>query len=289
MRAATTARFAWWRAHAAARTPASSARCRRSTNGVSSPGRSRRSSRTSGGRGRASCSSSTTTSAPTRGGCAILCEALTPLRIRWMGQVGVQVAEDESLLHALRKSGCEGVLIGFESLNPANLAAMHKPVNGREPRATARRSAGCAGTVSACTGHSYSGTTPTRRRVSRSRWSLPFASSSSSPRSTTSCRFPERRCMLACAPKGACCASGGGWIPGTGTARWRFARRASQPRRCQRRATTAARRFYRWSSVMRRAEFQANLSTPFRAVTFFAQNVVARRDVERRFGLLVGE
>jgi radical SAM superfamily enzyme YgiQ (UPF0313 family) len=49
------------------------------------------------------------------------------------------------------------------------------------------------------------------------------------------------------------------------------------------------RRFYGWSSVMKRAEFQANLSTPFRAVTFFAQNVVARRDVERRFGLLVGE
>lgn len=55
--------------------------------------------------------------------------ALIPLGIRWVGQSSINAAHDEEFLELLVKSGCQGVLIGFESLNPRNLAAMNKTFN----------------------------------------------------------------------------------------------------------------------------------------------------------------
>jgi len=54
---------------------------------------------------------------------------LIPLGIRWVGQSSINAAHDEEFLDLLSRSGCQGVLIGFESLNPANLAAMNKTFN----------------------------------------------------------------------------------------------------------------------------------------------------------------
>ena len=54
---------------------------------------------------------------------------LIPLGIRWVGQSSINAAHDEEFLELLTRSGCQGVLIGFESLNPANLAAMNKSFN----------------------------------------------------------------------------------------------------------------------------------------------------------------
>ncbi len=55
--------------------------------------------------------------------------ALIPLKIRWVSQASINAAHDEEFLDLLRRSGCEGVLIGFESLNPENLRAMDKGFN----------------------------------------------------------------------------------------------------------------------------------------------------------------
>ena len=55
--------------------------------------------------------------------------ALIPLRVRWVGQSSINAAHDEEFLELLVRSGCQGVLIGFESLNPANLATMNKTFN----------------------------------------------------------------------------------------------------------------------------------------------------------------
>lgn len=54
---------------------------------------------------------------------------LIPLGIRWVGQSSINAAHDEEFLELLTLSGCQGVLIGFESLNPKNLAAMNKTFN----------------------------------------------------------------------------------------------------------------------------------------------------------------
>lgn len=55
--------------------------------------------------------------------------ALIPLRIRWVGQAGINVAHDPEMLDLIVRSGCRCLLIGFESLEPANLREMGKPIN----------------------------------------------------------------------------------------------------------------------------------------------------------------
>jgi radical SAM superfamily enzyme YgiQ (UPF0313 family) len=55
--------------------------------------------------------------------------ALIPLNIRWVSQTSINAAHDEEFLELLVLSGCKGVLIGFESLNPANLKEMNKTFN----------------------------------------------------------------------------------------------------------------------------------------------------------------
>ena len=55
--------------------------------------------------------------------------ALIPLRVRWVSQASINAAHDEEFLDLLARAGCQGVLIGFESLNADNLRAMHKGFN----------------------------------------------------------------------------------------------------------------------------------------------------------------
>jgi radical SAM superfamily enzyme YgiQ (UPF0313 family) len=55
--------------------------------------------------------------------------ALIPLGIRWVSQSSINAAHDEEFLDLLVRSGCQGVLIGFESLNPENLKDMNKSFN----------------------------------------------------------------------------------------------------------------------------------------------------------------
>ena len=58
-----------------------------------------------------------------------LLEALIPLKIRWVSQASINAAMDQGLLQLLKASGCQGLLIGFESLDPDNLRQMGKGVN----------------------------------------------------------------------------------------------------------------------------------------------------------------
>ena len=54
---------------------------------------------------------------------------LKKLKIRWVSQASINAAHDEEFLHLIKESGCQGVLIGFESLNPDNLKKMNKGFN----------------------------------------------------------------------------------------------------------------------------------------------------------------
>lgn len=61
-----------------------------------------------------------------RGKAKELLRALVPLGITWSCQVSIDIARDRELVELLEKSGCNGALVGFESLNPDNLAQMKK-------------------------------------------------------------------------------------------------------------------------------------------------------------------
>jgi radical SAM superfamily enzyme YgiQ (UPF0313 family) len=60
---------------------------------------------------------------------AALFEALVPLGKRWSGAATMDLAGDEDLLDLAVRSGCEGLLVGFESVNASSLEGCGKRTN----------------------------------------------------------------------------------------------------------------------------------------------------------------
>ena len=58
-----------------------------------------------------------------------LAEAIAPLGVRGVTQMSVDAAHNEDFVETLARSGCRGVLIGFESLDKATLRKMGKKFN----------------------------------------------------------------------------------------------------------------------------------------------------------------
>jgi len=56
-------------------------------------------------------------------------QALIPLRIRWVSQATIDMAQDAELMELMARSGCLGNVVGFESIDPENLRAMGKSPN----------------------------------------------------------------------------------------------------------------------------------------------------------------
>jgi radical SAM superfamily enzyme YgiQ (UPF0313 family) len=61
-----------------------------------------------------------------------LFKALIPLKIQWGGLATTTIAWDAELLDLAARSGCRGLLIGFESLNQASLVEARKAFNARQ-------------------------------------------------------------------------------------------------------------------------------------------------------------
>lgn len=73
-------------------------------------------------------------------GAKELFRAMAPLGLSWVGQASSDIARDDEALALMRASGCRGVLIGIESLDPADLRRMGKAFNlagGGPPAAVA--------------------------------------------------------------------------------------------------------------------------------------------------------
>ncbi|MDD4048779.1 MAG: radical SAM protein [Clostridia bacterium] len=58
-----------------------------------------------------------------------LLKKIEPLKIKWAGQGTLSMAKDKELLKLMKKSGCELILIGFESLEEESLKQMNKTFN----------------------------------------------------------------------------------------------------------------------------------------------------------------
>lgn len=54
---------------------------------------------------------------------------LAPLKKRWGGLATIRIAQDREMLQLAEKSGCGGLLIGFESVSPATIKQMRKGFN----------------------------------------------------------------------------------------------------------------------------------------------------------------
>jgi len=58
-----------------------------------------------------------------------LFSALEKLNVKWVGQAGINITSNIKLLNLMAKSGCVGVLIGFESLDSESLSSVNKQAN----------------------------------------------------------------------------------------------------------------------------------------------------------------
>ena len=58
-----------------------------------------------------------------------LLKALLPMKLKWQAAVSINAAKDPALLDLMRKSGCQSLFIGFESINPESVQDVHKVQN----------------------------------------------------------------------------------------------------------------------------------------------------------------
>lgn len=56
-------------------------------------------------------------------------EAIKPMQIKWNAAVSANIADMPDLLDEMRNSGCQGLFIGFESINPSSLENVCKVQN----------------------------------------------------------------------------------------------------------------------------------------------------------------
>jgi radical SAM superfamily enzyme YgiQ (UPF0313 family) len=58
-----------------------------------------------------------------------LFRALIPLKVHWVSQGSIDMTQDRELMDLMVKSGCIGMVVGFESINPQSLRWMKKSPN----------------------------------------------------------------------------------------------------------------------------------------------------------------
>jgi len=60
-----------------------------------------------------------------------LLRAFIPLKIKWNAAVSFNVVNIPGMLDLMKESGCQGLFIGFESINPSSVGGVHKVQNDR--------------------------------------------------------------------------------------------------------------------------------------------------------------
>lgn len=217
-----------------------------------------------------------------------LCRALAPLGLRWVSQASINVAFDEEALELMRRSGCQGLLIGFESLEETNLTAMNKRFNLMHggPR---QALANC------------------RRAGLRIYGTFVFGYDGDTPESFA-------RTVAFCQQEGLFIAAFNHITPFPGTplyrrleaegrlrydawwldARYRYNEVPFQPtgmapEELERGCLEARRNFYAWRSILERATHGIHRRSPYMLGNFLAINALHHFDIERRSGLPLGD
>ena len=217
-----------------------------------------------------------------------LLEALIPLGIRWVGQASLHAAADEEMLRLMEKSGCWGLLIGFESLNPEVLSVMGKQANRKAPDYSAAithlRKHGIS--VYGTFVFGYDADTPAafqpvldlaiRERLFFAAFNhlIPFPGTPLYDRLRVENRLLHEAWWLAPDFRF-------GDVP--------FQPRQFEPEELAARCLAFRKKFYQAGSILHRGlDFQANCRNLAKAGAYLALNLASRRDVDRRQGMLLG-
>ncbi len=217
-----------------------------------------------------------------------LMRALIPLKVRWVSQSDINVAWDEEALDLARRSGCQGLLIGFESLDEAGLTAMNKRWGGKRGGAIAAlenfRRAGLRVYGTFIFGYDTDTRDSFRRTVELCRrqglYIAAFNHITPFPGTPLHQRLEQEGRLLHEA----------WWLD----ERYRynqvpFRPTGMTPEELADGCLEARRSFYTWPSILRRASHRANRRGPFMLANFLAINAMHRWDIEKRSGLPLGD
>ncbi len=208
-------------------------------------------------------------------------KALIPLKLRWVSQSSINAAHDEELLELMVRSGCQGVLIGFESLNPGNLAAMNKSFNlarGGFEKALAnlrRHRIRIYGTfVFGYDGDGAGSFDPTVEfAIEHGFYIAAFNHLTPFPGTPLYTRLEQEGRLL----------YDKWWLdPAYSYNRIPFQPRGLDPDELRDRCLTARRRFYSWPSILRRGWDPVNRTNAFMWRNFYMINAMHRGDVSLR-------
>lgn len=217
-----------------------------------------------------------------------LMRAMIPLGVRWVSQSAIELAFDEEALDLARRSGCELMLVGFESLDPATLKQMRKGfnnMNGGPPAALERfRAHGLRiyGTFVFGYDHDTEATFENTLEFAQAHGLFISAFNHITP-------FPgtplytrlKKEGRLLMEPWWLHEAYRYGMVP--------FQPRSMSPERLAELCIEARKRFYGWPSIGRRLGHWVNLRDPLMAAYFVAVNALHQIDVGGRHGLPLGD
>jgi radical SAM superfamily enzyme YgiQ (UPF0313 family) len=217
-----------------------------------------------------------------------LMRALVPLRIPWVSQSAINVAFDPEALDLMRRSGCQGMLVGFESLEPANLEQMNKGFNlmkggPREALANFRRHGiRIYGTFIFGYDHDTAETFRTTVEFARAQKLAIAAFNHITP-------FPGTPLYRRMQSEGRLLYDVW-WLDD----RYRYNMipyrpKNMSPEELAERCVQARRSFYSWPSILYRAWQGVNLRSPWMMLNFLVINAMHQRDVEGRNGLPLGD
>ncbi len=217
-----------------------------------------------------------------------LCRALKPLGIRWVGQASVHIAHDDELLQLMAESGCMGVLIGIESLDPHNLHDMDKQWNvaGSSYVESLRqfRKHGLAIYATFVFGYDHDTPETIQRSVDFAREQKLFLAAFNHltpfPGTPLYERLRQQGRLL----------SDRWWLDPQGhVGDVTFRPRHMSPEDLKTRCLAARREFYSWHSLWQRGwDFQVNASSPLLLAVFLGLNIGHHFDIDLRQDMQLG-
>jgi radical SAM superfamily enzyme YgiQ (UPF0313 family) len=213
---------------------------------------------------------------------------LAKLNVRWVSQASINAAHDEEFLDVIARSGCRGVLIGFESLDPQALRAMNKGFNtmkGGYERALANlRRFGIRLYGTFIFGYDTDSAASFMRAVDFARahhfYIAAFNHLTPFPGTPLYGRLEKEGRLLYDA----------WWLD----ERYRYNMIPFQPAtmtasELQRQCREARRAFYGWPSILRRSVDAVNRADGFMFRNFFFINAMLRADTQQRDGYPLGD
>lgn len=214
---------------------------------------------------------------------------LAPLKVHWISQGTLNVTKDPELMDLMHKSGCAGMLIGFESLSSQNLQAMNKGFNefaGGYPEALAKlRDKAVKIYATFVFGYDYDTPDLFERTLDFAMQEKFFVAAFNHLQP-----FPGTPLYRRMEQEGRLLYDRWWLEPDLRFGNIVFQPKAMSPEALFERLMSLRRRFFSYRSILKRSvDFQCNLASPFSGGIYYLVNALLKREINEKWGLPLGD